>query len=100
MDALSVALIAFVAVGGSMFLSGVALLRWWPALRRERLMAAIPEAGPATVLRWQTARSGWQRLVERLGQWRHPRTARSFRSTASVWRGPAITTPVRCSCSE
>src|SRR5215472_15078748 len=67
MDELSVALIAFVMVGGSMFLSGALLLRWWPALRRERLMAPVPEASPATILRWQTARAGWERFVERLG---------------------------------
>ena len=68
MDALGFALIAFVVVGGSVFLSGALLLRWWPALRRERLMAPIPEASPATILRWQTARAGWQRVVERLGR--------------------------------
>ena len=73
MDALSVALIAFVAVGGSMFLSSVLLLRWWPALRRERLTAPIPEASPATILRWQTARAGWQRVVERLGRMAAPK---------------------------
>lgn len=67
MDPLSFALIAFVVVAGSTFLSGALLLRWWPGLRRERLMAPISEAGPATILRWQTARAGWQRLVERLG---------------------------------
>src|SRR5262249_39883285 len=68
MDALSAALIAFVVVGGSMFLSGALLLRWWPGLRRERLTAPIPELGPATILRWQTARAGWQQFVERLGR--------------------------------
>jgi tight adherence protein C len=73
MDPLSFALIAFVGVGGSMFLSGALLLRWWPELRRERLKAPIPEAGPATILRWQTARAGWQRLVERLGRLAGPR---------------------------
>jgi len=73
MDPLSFALIAFVVVGGSMFLSGALLLRWWPELRRERLMAPTAEAGPATILRWQTARAGWQRLVERLGRLTGPR---------------------------
>src|SRR5215467_5715789 len=68
MDALSFALIAFVVVGGSMFLSGALLLRWWPALRRERLTTPIPEASPSTILRWQTAHAGWQRVVERLGR--------------------------------
>jgi len=68
MDALSFALIAFMVVGGSMFLSGALLLRWWPGLRRERLMPPTPEQGPATILRWQTARAGWERVVERLGR--------------------------------
>ncbi|HZO42426.1 MAG TPA: type II secretion system F family protein [Methylomirabilota bacterium] len=68
MDALSSALIAFVVVAGSTFLSGALLLRWWPALRRERLMAPTPESGTATILRWQTAQAGWQRVVERLGR--------------------------------
>ncbi len=73
MDPLGFALIAFVVVGGSMFLSGALLLRWWPGLRRERLVAPTPEAGPATILRWQTARAGWQRFVERLGRLAGPR---------------------------
>lgn len=68
MDPLSFALIAFVIVGGSMFLSGALLLRWLPGLRRERLMAPTPETAPASILRWETARSGWQRLVERLAR--------------------------------
>ena len=73
MDPLSFALIAFVVVGGSMFVSGALLLRWWPELRRERLRAPTPEAVPATILRWQTAHAGWQRLVERLGRLAGPR---------------------------
>jgi tight adherence protein C len=73
MDALSFALIAFAVVGGSMFLSGALLLHWWPALRRERLMAPTPETNPDTILRWETARAGWQRLVERLGRFAAPR---------------------------
>jgi len=73
MDALSFALIAFVMVGGSMFLSGALLLRWWPGLRRERLMAPIHDASPATILRWQTAHAGWQRVVERLGRLAAPK---------------------------
>ena len=73
MDPLSVALIAFVMVGGSMFLSGALLLRWWPRLRRERLRTPTLEAAPASILRWQTARAGWQQLVERLGRAAGPR---------------------------
>ncbi len=73
MDPLSFALIAFALVAGSMFLSGVLLLRWLPGLRRERLTAPIVDAAPDTILRWQTARAGWQRLVERLGRLAGPR---------------------------
>src|SRR5262245_36280115 len=65
---LSVALIAFVMVAGSMFLSGALLLRWLPGLRRERLRVPAPEAAPASILRWETARAGWQHLVERLAR--------------------------------
>jgi len=68
MDPLSLALIAFVIVGGSMFLSGALLLRWWPGLRRDRLMPPTPETAPASILRWETALGGWQRFVERLGR--------------------------------
>jgi tight adherence protein C len=78
MDPLSVALIVFVTVGGSMFLSGALLLRQWPSLRRDRLKAPVPAAAPASILRWETARSGWQRVIERLGRAAGPREGARF----------------------
>ncbi|MGH7321135.1 MAG: type II secretion system F family protein [Candidatus Rokuibacteriota bacterium] len=73
MDPVSVAFITFVVVGGSVFAAAVLLLRWVPAVQRERLRAPAPEAAPSSILRWETARAGWQRFVERLGRWAGPR---------------------------
>lgn len=75
MDPVSVALLTFVFVGGSVFLGAGLLLRWIPAIRRERLRAPAPEVTPGSILRWEAARAGWQRIAERLGRWAGPRDA-------------------------
>jgi tight adherence protein C len=73
MDPVSIALMTFVVVGGSVFVAAVVLLRVLPAVQRERLRAPVPEAAPSSILRWATGHAGWQRFVERLGQWAGPR---------------------------
>ena len=73
MDSVSVALVTFFFVGGSVFLVAALLLRFWPAVQRERLRAPAPQAAPSSILRWGAGRAGWQRLVERVGRWAGPR---------------------------
>jgi tight adherence protein C len=75
MDPVSVALLTFVFVGGSVFLGAGLLLRWIPAIRRGRLRVPAPEVTPGSILRWEAARAGWQRIAERLGRWAGPRDA-------------------------
>lgn len=73
MDPLSVAFVTFVFVSGSVLGVAALLLRMWPAIQRARLRAPAPEAAPSSILRWETARAGWQRFIERLGHWVGPR---------------------------
>ncbi len=74
MDPVTVAVVTFVFVGGSVFLGAGLLLRWIPAIRRERLRALAPEALTAgSILRWDAARAGWQQFAERLGRMVSPR---------------------------
>ncbi len=73
MDPVSIALVTFIFVGGSVFAAAALLLRMLPAIQRARLKAPAPEAAPTSILRWETARAGWQRFVERLGHWAGPR---------------------------
>ena len=73
MDSVSVALVTFFFVGGSVFLAAALLLRFLPAVQRERLRTPVPEAAPSSILRWRAGRAGWQRVVERLGRMAGPR---------------------------
>jgi len=73
MDPMNVALVTFAVVGGSVFVAAALLLHVLPAIQRDRLRAPAPEAAPSSILRWETARAGWQRFVERLGRWAGPR---------------------------
>lgn len=75
MDPVSAAFLTFVFVGGSVVLGAGLLLRWIPAIRRERLRAPAPEVAAGSILRWEAARAGWQRVAERLGRWAGPRDA-------------------------
>jgi len=56
-------------VAGVTFLAAVALLRWWPAVQRERLSAPSSGAGPASILRWKDEpAAAWERTAERIGR--------------------------------
>lgn len=68
-----IAVATFAVVGGSIFAAGVFVLKALEGVRRGRLAVAGPEAASISVLRWQTARTGWQRIVQRLGQAVAPR---------------------------
>jgi tight adherence protein C len=91
MDAtLIIVLGTFVVVGGSVFATGIAVMKALEGVRRDRLEAATLETSAAvSVLRWQTARTGWHRLVERLGHAATPRDrARLSKSQQRlVWAG-------------
>lgn len=73
MEPFTFALLTFLIVAGAMFLTGVLLLQWWPTVSRDRLMAPAAPLSAGSILRWDTARAGWQRAVERLGRAAGPR---------------------------
>jgi tight adherence protein C len=74
MDPLSVGLLTFLTVAGATFAAGALLLRWLPAVRPERLSGGgSPRHGDPILMRWDTARARWQRLIERLGAVARPR---------------------------
>ena len=69
MNPITVGILSFLMVAGITFLAGIALLRWWPAVQRERLRAPTGGSGPASILRW-TGEPGttWERTAERIGR--------------------------------
>ena len=69
MNPITVGILSFLLVAGITFLAGMALLRWWPAVQRERLRAPAAGSGPASILRW-TGEPGttWERTAERIGR--------------------------------
>ncbi len=69
MNPITVGILSFLMVAGITFLAGMALLRWWPAVQRERLRGAASSGGPASILRWTGApESTWERTAERIGR--------------------------------
>jgi tight adherence protein C len=47
----------------------MALLRWWPAVQRERLSAPAAVGGAASILRWKAEPgAAWARTAERIGR--------------------------------
>ena len=70
MNPITVGILSFLMVAGITFLAGMALLRWWPAVQRERLRAAAPASdSPASILRWTgTPETTWERTAERIGR--------------------------------
>jgi tight adherence protein C len=71
MNPITVGALSFAIVGGVTLLAGMLLLRWWPAIQRDRLTgrAAAPRPGPASILRWSDEpKSAWERTAERLGR--------------------------------
>jgi len=69
MNPITFGILSFLMVAGITFLAGMALLRWWPAVQRERLRAPAAGSGPASILRW-TGEPGasWERTAERIGR--------------------------------
>jgi tight adherence protein C len=69
MNPITVGILSFLMVAGITFLAGMALLRWWPAVQRERLRAAPASGSPASILRWTgTPETTWERTAERIGR--------------------------------
>jgi tight adherence protein C len=70
MSTLTVAILSFVLVAGVTLLAGITLMRFWPALQRDRFGGA--GAGPAvatSILRWSDEpRSGWEHTIEKIGR--------------------------------
>jgi len=69
MNPITVGILSFLMVAGITFLAGMALLRWWPAVQRERLRGPAAVGGPTSILRW-TGEPGttWERTAERIGR--------------------------------
>ncbi|MGH7399506.1 MAG: hypothetical protein ACRELW_18455, partial [Candidatus Rokuibacteriota bacterium] len=69
MNPITVGILSFLMVAGITFLAGMALLRWWPGIQRDRLRAPASGSGPTSILRW-TGEPGttWQRTAERIGR--------------------------------
>ena len=69
MNPITVGILSFLIVAGATFLAAMALLRWWPAVQRERLSAPASGAGPASILRWKDEpAAAWERTAERIGR--------------------------------
>jgi tight adherence protein C len=69
MNPITVGILSFLIVAGVTFLAAMALLRWWPAVQRERLSAPSAGGGPASILRWSgEPGTTWQRTAERIGR--------------------------------
>src|SRR5258706_12133311 len=70
MSTVTVTLLSFVLVAGVTMLAGLTLMRFWPALQRERLSGArTTPAGPTSILRWSDEpRIGWERTIEQIGR--------------------------------
>jgi tight adherence protein C len=69
MNPLTVAVITFLVVVGVMLVSALVVMRFWPAIGRERLSAAPAAGGSVSILRFETEpQSGLQRAIERIGR--------------------------------
>jgi len=69
MNPITVGVLSFLIVAGVTFLAGMALLRWWPAVQRERLSAPAARGGAASILRWNDEPgAAWERTAERIGR--------------------------------
>jgi tight adherence protein C len=70
MLAMTYAALSFVIVVGVTFFTGALLLRWWPAVARQRFGGPGPEVSQEeSILRWdERAAGGWRLLLERLGR--------------------------------
>jgi tight adherence protein C len=69
MNPLTYAVVTFVVVLGVTLVSGLLVLRLWPAIRRERLAAAPAAGGSTSILRFgKEPESGLQRAIEKIGR--------------------------------
>jgi len=71
MSTLTVVVLSFVLVAGVTLLAALTLMRFWPALQRERFGGAgtPAPAGTTTILRWSDEpRTGWERTIENIGR--------------------------------
>jgi tight adherence protein C len=69
MNPLTYALVTFVVVLGVTLVSGLLVLRLWPAIRRERLAAAPAAGGSTSILRFgNEPKSRLQRAIEKIGR--------------------------------
>jgi tight adherence protein C len=69
MTPLAVVVLSFVIVAGVTVLAGLALLRWWPAVQRERLAPPPSGSESVSILRWSPEPAAvWERTVERVGR--------------------------------
>ena len=69
MNPLTYAVVTFVVVLGVTLVSGLLILRFWPAIRRDRLAAAAAAGGSVSILRFQNEpASGLQRAIEKIGR--------------------------------
>lgn len=69
MNPIAVGILSFLIVAGVTVLAGMVLLRWWPAVQRDRLSApAAGGGGSASILRWKEPSAAWERTAERIGR--------------------------------
>jgi len=70
MSTLTVAILSFVLVAGVTLLAGMTLMRFWPALQRDRFGGArAAPAGATSILRWSDEpRAGWEHTIEKIGR--------------------------------
>ena len=90
MNPITVGILSFLIVAGVTFLAGMALLRWWPDVQRERLSAPSAGGGSASILRWKDEPgTAWERTAERIGRTvaGSPEAAPSKYRQRLIWAG-------------
>ena len=69
MNPITVGILSFLIVAGVTFLAAMGLLRWWPAVQRDRLSAPSAGGGSTSILRWkEEPGTAWERAAERIGR--------------------------------
>ena len=89
MEPLNAAALTFLIVAGSMLLTAAVALRVWSGVRRDRLAPREADPERLSLLRWDSARAGWQRLIEPLGRFVAPRNLAELTSNRQqlMWAG-------------